>query len=162
MKIPYVIDNINIRMADVLNHLLGEQPHQQLDMATAYFSIRGYQHLRHTLPQVGRFRLLLGDNPAEADDVGLRPDSTAYLRHELNAEPLSEDVQRLVEELVRFLRREEVEVRLYLGHDPSESGRRHFLHTKCYLFYRRRHGRFPCRKSGQSQHRHAGQTSPQE
>lgn len=135
MKIPFVIDNIHTTMADALNDLLEAYPGQQLDVATGYFSVRGYQHLRHTLPQVGRFRLLLGDSPADADDVGLGPDSAAYLRHELNAEPLSEEVQRLVEELVRFLRREEVEVRLYLGYDPSGSGRRRFLHAKCYLFY---------------------------
>jgi hypothetical protein len=135
MRIPFVIDNIHVTLADVLNHLLGEQPGQQLDVATAYFSIRGYQQLRQTLPAVAGMRLLLGDSPAEGADVGLRPDSAAYLRGELNAEPLSEETQRLVEELVRFLRRHDVEVRLYLGHKPGESGRRKFLHAKCYLVY---------------------------
>ncbi len=135
MKIPYVIDNIHITLAEVLNSLLSAQPHQQLDIATAYFSIRGYQHLRDSLRTVGGMRLLLGDDPSEGVDVGLRPDSAAYLRGELNAEPLSENTQRLVEELVRFLRRYDVEVRLYLGHSPDESGRRKFLHAKCYLVY---------------------------
>ena len=36
---------------------------------------------------------------------------------------------------MRFLRRPEVQVRLYLGHPPQESGRRRFLHAKCYLVY---------------------------
>lgn len=82
-----------------------------------------------------RFRLLLGDQPQEGEDVGLRPDAAAYLRHELNAEPFTEATLRLVEELIRFLRREDVAVRLYLGHGPNQRGRRRFLHAKCYLFY---------------------------
>jgi hypothetical protein len=135
MRIPYVIDNVEHRLADVLNTLLREQPGRELDIATAYFSIRGFEQLRETLPGVRCFRLLLGDQPADGVDIGLRPDSAAYLRGELNAEPLSQATQRLVEELVRFLRRSAVEVRLYLGHDPGGGGRRRFLHAKSYLFY---------------------------
>lgn len=135
MKIPYVIDNISTRLADVLNSLLTAQPGQQFDVATAYFSIRGFQQVRQSLPTVGRFRLLIGDEPKTADSIGLRPDSAAFLRHELNSEPLTEATQLLVEEMIRFLRRESVAVRLYLGHAPTENGRRRFLHAKCYLFY---------------------------
>jgi SNF2 family DNA or RNA helicase len=135
MSIPYVIDNLETRLADVLNDLLARQAGQQLDIATPYFSIRGFEQVRVGLSPVGRFRLLLGDEPQGAHDVGLQPNSRAFLRHELNSEPLTEDTQRLVEDLVRFLRREDVAVRLYHGHDPSESGRRRFLHAKCYLFY---------------------------
>ena len=47
---------------------------------------------------------------------------------------------RLVEDLIRFLRRDDVDVRLYLGRDPYESGRNYFLHAKCYLFYGGRSG----------------------
>jgi len=138
--IPYVIDNIEYRLADVLNALLRLQAGQQVDVATAYFSIRGFEQLQTTLPQVRHFRLLLGDRPDAGDDIGLQPDSAAYLRHELNAEPLTEETMCLVENLIRFLRREDVEVRLYLGHDPDDPQRRHFLHAKCYLFYGGRGG----------------------
>ena len=134
MRIPYVIDNIETRLADVLNYLLQRQSGQQVDVATAYFSIRGFEQVRTTLPHVRHFRLLLGDNPAEAEDIGLRPNSTDYLRHELNAEPFTEDTLRLVEDLIRFLRRDDVQLRLYLGHDPADASRRRFLHAKCYLF----------------------------
>jgi superfamily II DNA or RNA helicase len=135
MKIPYVIDNIDIRLSDILNGLLRREPEQAVDIATAYFSIRGFEQVRQTLPSVRRLRLLLGDKPLEGEDVGLQPDSAAFLRHELNAEPLTEATQRLVEELIRLLRRETVEVRLYIGHPPGQRGRRAFLHAKCYLFY---------------------------
>jgi superfamily II DNA or RNA helicase len=140
MRLPYVIDNIAVRLADVLNHLLEREQGQQVDIATAYFSIRGFDLLRQTLPGVGQCRLLLGDKPREGEDIGMRPDSAAYLRHELNAEPFTEATLRLVEELIRFLRRGEVAVRLYLGRDPHESGRNYFLHAKCYLFYGGRSG----------------------
>ena len=140
MRIPYVIDNIEIRLADVLNYLLQCEQGQQVDIATAYFSIRGFELLRNTLPEVRHLRLLVGDKPLEGEDIGLRPDSAAYLRHELNAEPFTEATLRLVEELIRFLRRDDVAVRLYLGRDPHESDRNYFLHAKCYLFYGGRSG----------------------
>lgn len=135
LRIPYVIDNIDTRLADLLNSLLGLRRGQKLDIATAYFSIRGFELLRDTLPTVGHFRLLLGDQPDTGADIGLRPNSAAYLRHELNAEPFTEATLRLVEDLVRFLRRDDVIVRLYLGHEPDAGGRRLFLHAKCYLLY---------------------------
>src|SRR6266487_4320744 len=135
MRIPYVIDNITCYLADVLNYLLWREQGQQVDIATAYFSSRGFELLRITLPEVRHFRLLLGDKPLEGEDIGLRPDSAAWLRHELNAEPFTEATLRLVEELIRFLRRNDVAVRLYLGRDPHKSGRSYFLHAKCYLFY---------------------------
>lgn len=36
--------------------------------------------------------------------------------------------------MIRFLRRADVDVRLYPGHYPHDKGRRSFLHAKCYLF----------------------------
>jgi hypothetical protein len=125
MRIPYVIDNIEIRLADVLNDLLQRGQDQQVDVATAYFSIRGFELLRHTLPGVRQLRLLLGDKQLEGEDIGLHPDSAAYLRHELNAEPFTAATLRLVEDLIRFLRRNDVAIRLYLGRNP------HFRKTRC-------------------------------
>src|SRR5437588_12895472 len=94
MHIPYVIDNVNNRLADVLNYLLSQKSGQQMDVATAYFSVRGFQQLRHTLPNLRHFRLLLGDEPQAAGDVGLRPDARSFLRGELNAEPLAASTQQ--------------------------------------------------------------------
>jgi hypothetical protein len=65
LRIPYVIDNIETRLADVLNDLLRRRAGQQLDIATAYFSIRGFEKVRATLPDLRRFRLLLGDKPLD-------------------------------------------------------------------------------------------------
>jgi hypothetical protein len=76
----------------VLRTLLAEQSGRQLDIATAYFSVSGWALLADLLPSVRHFRLLLGDQPGGGDDIGLAPHSaprraSAYLRHELNAEP---------------------------------------------------------------------------
>jgi hypothetical protein len=92
----------------VLNDLLRRQSGQQVDVASAYFSIRGFEQVRSTLPDVRHFRLLLGDKPDAGEDIGLRPDSAEYLRHEFNAEPFTEATLRLVEDLIRFLRRDDV------------------------------------------------------
>lgn len=51
-RIPYVIDNIEYRLADVLNELLQRQFGQQVDVATAYFSIHGFEQVRYTLAEV--------------------------------------------------------------------------------------------------------------
>jgi len=129
MKIPYVIDNRDQKLADVLNYLLGHFQSRSLDVATAYFTISGFQLIQQGLEGLGSFRLLLGAEPSEARDVGMRPDPALIagrLRGDLEAEPFREETLRLVEDLVAFVRRPNVQVRLV---------RKGFLHAKCYLLY---------------------------
>ena len=73
MRIPYVIDNQTHLMADVLNGILAEHSDRSLDVATAYFNVRGFTLLREGLHSLGSFRLLLGDEPQDGEAVGLRP-----------------------------------------------------------------------------------------
>lgn len=47
----------------MLNYLLQRQTVQQVDVATAYFSVRGYALIRDVLHAVRHFSLLLGDYP---------------------------------------------------------------------------------------------------
>lgn len=129
MRLPYVIDNQTHKLADVLNQVMREHPGMSLDVATAYFSVSGYRALRESLHSLRSFRLLLGFQPAESADVGLRPSASALqraLRGDLNAEPYTEETLRLVEDLIAWLRRDESQVRLF------ENG---FLHAKAYLLY---------------------------
>ena len=115
MRIPYVIDNRSFRLADVLNHLLAAQPPAAMDIATAYFNIRGYEQIKHGLAGLRGLRLLLGVEPTEAADLGLRPfrQRIAHqLRRDLNDEPFDEDTLLLVEDLIRYLMRDSVEVPL--------------------------------------------------
>lgn len=126
MNIPYVIDNQQHRMADVLNAVLAEHNGKSLDIATAYFNVQGFRLLQEGLGKLGSFRLLLGDEPKDGASVGLRPRAADQLIAELNAAPFDEAMLRSVEDLIAFLRRDLVQVRAY------QQG---FLHAKSYLFY---------------------------
>ena len=129
MRIPYVIDNQTHKLSDVLNALLAEHVGHSLDVATAYFNVGAYRLLGQQLEQLRSFRLLLGFQPIEGRDLGLRPRADrlkAALRGDLDAEPFTEETLRLVEDLIAYLRQDQVAVRLY---------ERGFLHAKCYLFY---------------------------
>ena len=85
MRIPYVIDNQQYRLADVLNEVLTEHSGRSLDVANAYFTVTGYGLVRERLSTVGSFRLLLGAEPIQGEQVGLRPDA-ARVRGRLNSE----------------------------------------------------------------------------
>lgn len=127
--IPYVIENQAHKLADVLNSILASYPESSLDIATAYFSVSGYRELRARLDSLSSFRLLLGFEPQEGKDVGLRPDNrvlAAALRGDLEQLPYNEQTLLLVEGLITFLRRGESAVRLY------DKG---FLHAKSYMFF---------------------------
>ena len=124
--IPYVIDNEKHRMVDVLNGILAGHDGKSLDIATAYFNVRGFTLLQEGLQGLGSFRLLLGDEPKDGETIGLRPRAALGLAHELNGAPFNEATLRAVESLIAFLRRDLVEVRAY------QHG---FLHSKTYLFY---------------------------
>ena len=126
VHIPYVIDNEKHCMVDVLNGILVGHDGKSLDIATAYFNVRGFTLLQEGLQDLGSFRLLLGDEPKDGETIGLRPQAALGLVNELNAAPFDEATLRAVEDLIAFLRRNSVEVRAY------QHG---FLHAKTYLFY---------------------------
>jgi len=46
MKIPFVIDNREHTLADVLNDLLNQFENRSIDIATAYFTMDGGNHPR--------------------------------------------------------------------------------------------------------------------
>src|SRR2546421_9648039 len=128
MTIPFVIDNQQHNMADVLNDLLRHHKGHSLDVATAYFNVGGWQLLRAGLNGLGDFRLLLGDEPEAGSDLGLREigaKPVKGLMRDLARENFNEATLRLVEDLIAFLRQDHVQVRLYT---------QGFLHAKCYIF----------------------------
>jgi len=134
MRIPYVIDNQNALLADVLNILLNSHKGMSLDVATAYFTIQGFRLLKEGLFDLGNFRMLLGTEPLRGEQIGLRPDQGIFkglLRKDLEETPFSEEAFRLVEDLIRFLRRENVLVRVVEGQ---------LLHAKGFIFYSDRPG----------------------
>lgn len=129
MIIPYVIDNQNHKMSDILNAILANHGGQSMDVVTAYFNIQGYRLLKDGLSGLGSFRLLLGEEPSSGEKIGLKPDPgklNQAIRADLENEPFNEETLRLVEDLIRFLRRENIELKLHS---------KGFLHAKCFLFY---------------------------
>ena len=72
MNIPFVIDNQQYTMSEVLNILLAQHAGHSLDIATAYFNVGGWQLLHEKLGAMGSFCLLLGDEPEVCSDLGLR------------------------------------------------------------------------------------------
>jgi hypothetical protein len=129
MMIPYVIDNQKYKLSDILNAILENHQGQSMDVVTAYFNIQGYNLVREGLSGLGSFRLLLGEEPTSGERIGLRPDTTKLnlaIRTDLENEPFNEETLRLVEDLIRFLRRENVELKRHA---------KGFLHAKCFLFY---------------------------
>jgi len=128
MNIPFVIDNQQHTMAQILNDLLGQHKGHSLDIATAYFNLGGWQLLRDGLNGLGNFRLLLGDEPEAGSDLGLREIGAKPVKgliRDLARENFNEATLRLVEDLIAFLHQGNVQVRLYT---------RGFLHAKCYIF----------------------------
>lgn len=130
MHLPFVIDNQNERAADVLNRLVGASAGSPVDIASAYFTISGYQLLRDSLAGVGTLRLLLGKELEDGPAVGLRA-SVPSLGGEIAAMPFSEQTLRLVEHLIAFLRQDKVRVRVWADG---------FLHAKAYIFHQDRVG----------------------
>ena len=129
MYIPFVIDNQQHKMSDVLNTLLAHHSGHSLDIASAYFNVGGWQLLRTGLENLGNVRLLLGDEPEAGFDLGLKEVGAKPIKgliRDLAGANFNEQTLRLVEDLIAFLRQEHVQVRLYT---------RGFLHAKCYLLY---------------------------
>ena len=134
MDVPYVIDNQNHKMAEVLGGLIENHAGQSLDVATAYFNVDGFELLKDGMLDVGTFRLLLGAEPKSGEQVGLEPHSDAIqglIRRDLEDVPFDEKTLRSVEDLIAFLHKESVLVR---RHSKG------FLHAKCWIFYSDRPG----------------------
>ena len=126
---PDFLDNTADRtLADTLVRLIVEWEQIELDAATGFFEPRVWHYLQGAFPRLTRLRLLLGRPPEVAPQGEATLDLRRYfcrkLRGDLEALPLNSDCAALVDSLLAFLRRDEVEVRLYGQHS---------LHAKAYL-----------------------------
>jgi superfamily II DNA or RNA helicase len=129
MTVPDIIDNSEYQLFEVLNELL--ETGKPADFASGFFNIGGYALVREKLDGISKFRLLLGREPST---VRL-PTKTGHptqlidihtaIHQDLAGENLSLENKTLVDNLVAFLYRHEVEVRLYT---------KTFFHGKAYIF----------------------------
>ncbi|MDQ2715098.1 MAG: phospholipase D-like domain-containing protein [Chloroflexota bacterium] len=128
-SLPFVIDNQEHTMSEVLQTLLAQPQMRSLDIATAYFNVGAWSLLHTGLKRMGTVRLLLGDEPEVGTDIGLREAGAKPVKgliRELADASFNERMLRQVEGLIAFLRQDRVQVRLYT---------RSFLHAKSYQFY---------------------------
>ena len=126
---PDIIDNASTIFAEALEQTILKAEQRQLDIATGYFAPDVWRIIGHAFAELHAFRLLLGERP----DVHMGGAETFDLRRYYHAK-IADDLARLtfdrkhaelVDALLAFLEREEVQVRLFSG--P-------FLHAKAYIF----------------------------
>ncbi len=128
---PDIIDNDAAKLDDALCRTIREGGQRTLDIATGYFAPTVWHLVGAAFGELTALRLLLGERP----DVGYGGHDTLdlrrYYRHkiagDLAAMAFDRTHARLVDDLVAFLERASVDVRLFAG--P-------FLHAKAYIFER--------------------------
>lgn len=128
-SLPFVIDNREVRLGDVIARMISLPETKALDIATAFLDFGALRALLPHLQGLASFRLLIGAEPDREAPLGLRPDPDAVsglIRQELETTPLDPDTARAIEDLIAFLRRDTVAVRRFA---------RGFLHAKCYLAF---------------------------
>jgi len=114
------------RLGNILKQLLESAAVDEAAFASGYFDLAAWKLLCDGLEKLAKFRLLLGSAPdirfSLADQV--TADQIAQFRGDVETSPLDEQYCAIVDRLLAFLGREEVQVRLLTA--P-------FLHAKAYL-----------------------------
>ena len=118
-NLPDFVDNEREKLAEVLDLLLRHEP--RADIASGYFNLSGFALVRDALSKAPRIRLLLSKEQG-AGGGELYP---AGFRRDLARMPFRAETRALAEALIAFLKRPEVEVRLYT---------KGFFHGKAYIF----------------------------
>lgn len=113
----------------VLNSLIEQGEQRRLDVASGYFAPEVWRMVGAALTMLDSFRLLLGGPPEIVNNgdngaIDLVSFYRQRLRGDLENLPLNRDYAGVIDELVAFLRRDEVQVNTYSGA---------FLHAKAYL-----------------------------
>ncbi len=119
-----IIDNSDVKLSTFLNDVLKEIPNTQFDIATAFFNIQAYALIKENITGVKRFRLLLGKAPEIKADQTLGEELLKHIRTEVEGFELTSEKDSLVKEFIRFLKKDNVEVRIY---DKD------FFHGKAYI-----------------------------
>ena len=124
-----IIDNDKIKLFIELKKILKDQPNF-FDVATGYVNISGLELIFQELKNVGRFRLLLGHSPSTENN--LKPDLFSpkefyktRFKKDLEEEDFNQRKSKIVKELIDFLKKDNVEVRIL---------EKPFLHGKAYIF----------------------------
>lgn len=120
-----IIDNSEgNKLVSFLNNVLKENSKTKFDIATAFFDIRAFAMVKDNLNEVQRFRLLLGKTPEIRSEKTLGEVLLEEVKKEVEGFELSKESTDNVKSFMEFLKKENVEVKLY----------EKFLHGKAYMF----------------------------
>lgn len=128
LYIPDYTDNERNLLLAVLDSLISEYQERNLDVATGFFSPEAWGLLKDSLSQLEAFRLMIGkeleaSQPKEGLDLAKH--YRKLIRSDLETATYTPQRVAVIDSLIAFLRREEVDVKLF--DDP-------FLHAKAYIF----------------------------
>ncbi|MBL7196963.1 MAG: hypothetical protein ISS47_02560 [Candidatus Omnitrophica bacterium] len=122
-----IIDNDKVKLCDELNKILKEQ--KVIDIASGYFNIGGFGLIKDGLKKIKEFRLLLGKAPERDDSKEETSELNAFytstIKESIEEEDFVKERQSTANSLIKFLKQDNVEVRLFSGR---------FLHGKAYIF----------------------------
>jgi len=123
---PKIIDNSEgNKLASFLNDVLEATPDTKLDIASAFFDVQAYSMVKDHLNDVSRFKLLLGKAPEIKSDRTLGEELLRMMKEDVEGLDLTKEDESNVKSLIDFLKRNNVEIRLY---------DKEFLHGKAYIF----------------------------
>ena len=126
MFIPQkVIDNSGMTLANFLIEVLKSSKDTNLDIATAFFNIKAYELIKEEIKSVKHFRLLLGKSIELKEEVTLGEILLNKIKEEIEDFELGKSQSELVRDLINFLKKKNVEIRIYT---------KDFLHGKAYIF----------------------------
>ena len=126
MFIPQkVIDNSKMTLANFLIEVLKSSKDTNLDIATAFFNIKAYELIKEEIKGVKHFRLLLGKSIEIKEEVTLGEILLNKIKEEIEDFDLEKSQSELVRDLINFLKKENVEIRIYT---------KDYLHGKAYIF----------------------------
>jgi len=121
-----IIDNSNTRLSVFLNKILKLEPNTNFDIASAFFNVEGFALVKENLNNVTKFRLLLGKTPELTDNKKtLGKVLLDEIKKEVEELDLSVEKKDNVSDLIKFLSKPNVEVRIY---------DKNLLHGKTYIF----------------------------
>jgi hypothetical protein len=126
MYIPQkVIDNSKITLANFLSEVMKSFKDSNLDIATAFFNIKAYELIKEEIKGLKYFRLLLGKSPELNEKITLGERLLNDIKEEIEGFNLERSQNELVRDLINFLKKKNVEIRIYT---------KDFLHGKAYIF----------------------------
>ena len=119
--IPDIIDNNEYKLADVLNALISED--SKVYIATGYFNVEGFKLVKDALKKAKELKILIGRGVSQENIIS--PEYLeSMLQEEIEEKIDEEEGKNLLDELVAFFKRDNVEVKIY------KDG---FFHGKFYI-----------------------------